>query len=92
MREHSLKIWPEPFEAIIDGRKRFEFRQDDRGFAVGDTLRLSEWDPSPLGSRAYPPCGYTGRRLTVRVTYLARGQWGIPDGYVVMSIARPEER
>lgn len=44
-RVHHLKTWPEPFQAVIDGRKRHEVRVDDRGFAVGDVLTLKEWDP-----------------------------------------------
>jgi hypothetical protein len=37
---HELKTWPGPFQAIVDGSKRFELHKDDRGFAVGDTLWL----------------------------------------------------
>ncbi len=92
MREHELKTWPEPFEAVRTSRKRYEIRDNDRGFAIGDTLRLREWDPDewegedePEGSR-----GYTGRELSVRVTYITEGgRWGVKDSLCVMSI-RPE--
>jgi hypothetical protein len=89
-RTHSLKVWPEPFKALLDGTKRFEFRKDDRGYAVGDVLELHEWDPTP-SVHLSEPVGYTGHRIYRRVTYLARGQWGIPDGYVVMSLTKVEE-
>lgn len=75
---HELKTWPEPFDAILRGVKRFEFRKDDRWFDVGDILRLREWSQND---------GYTGRSVDVRVTYLLAAGFGIPPGYVVMSIA-----
>lgn len=78
-RTHDLKCWPEPFNAIADGTKRFEIRQDDRGFAVGDLLRLQEWDPA-TGE-------YSGREQLVHVTRIVRGEWGLPEGMVVMGIA-----
>jgi hypothetical protein len=40
---HDLKCWPEPFAAILSGEKRHEIRRDDRGFKVGDVLRLREY-------------------------------------------------
>lgn len=44
--DHELKIWPMYYEAVIDGRKKFELRKDDRGgYKVGDTLKLREWSP-----------------------------------------------
>jgi len=32
---HELKTWPEPFAGILAGRKRYEIRKNDRGYAVG---------------------------------------------------------
>ena len=77
--DHELKCWPEPFEAILCGDKRHEYRKDDRGFKVGETLLLSEWSESG---------GYTGASVEVGITYISRGPaWGIPTGYCVMSIS-----
>jgi hypothetical protein len=78
MSEHDLKTWPRPFQAVLDGGKAFEFRKDDRGFAVGDTLWLREYDPAIEQ--------YTGRETRIIVTYILHGGiHGLPKGYVVMS-------
>ena len=74
MKEHDLKILPEFFEAHQSGRKTFEVRQDDRGYMVGDTLILNEWNG----------LGYTGRSMAVEVTYIS--EYGQYDGWVVMSV------
>ncbi len=90
MRTHELKTWPEPFDALIRGAKTFELRQDDRGFAVGDTLVLREWvpDPSYLVDRGR----YTGRVHRARVTYLLHGgRFGLPEGLCVMSLSPEPE-
>lgn len=76
---HELKAWPEPFNAVVRGIKRAEFRKNDRGFSKGDYLGLREW---------HPETGYSGRCVTVEVTDLTDDPvFGIPEGYCMMSIA-----
>ncbi len=76
---HELKTWPEFFQAVVDGRKKVEVRLDDRGFAVGDTLTLREYDRG---------AGYTGRAVKAAVTHITNQyRFGLRVGYVAMSIA-----
>lgn len=56
------KIWPDYFDLIQSGKKRFEFRLADFDLAQGDTLILREWDPKTKE--------YTGRQIEKRVGYL----------------------
>ena len=85
---HDLKILEEYFEAKLKGVKPFELRLDDRGFNVGDRLRLREIRPiqgsEPLMHE------YTGRVLITEVLYILRGVKGLQDGYIIMG-ERPED-
>ncbi|KAF6602368.1 DUF3850 domain-containing protein, partial [Bacillus sp. EKM417B] len=72
---HHLKILPEYFKALKDGRKTFEIRHDDRGFKEGDTLSLNEWQD-----------GYTGRSIEVEVTYVT--DFEQKSGNVVLGIKK----
>ena len=78
-RIHRMKTLVPHFDHVRCGRKTFEVRKDDRGFADGDYLVLDEWSPT---------AGYTQAKPIVRlVVHLLRGgQFGIADGYVVMGI------
>jgi len=49
------KTWPECFEAILHGEKKFEIRLADFKIQKGDTLLLREWDPKTKE--------YTGREI-----------------------------
>lgn len=75
---HELKTVPVSFDAVWKGRKLFEVRNNDRGYATGDHLMLREWD----GERER----YTGRAVVAEVTYLMQGVFGLPPGLCVMSI------
>jgi len=78
---HELKTHPIPFQAIESGLKRFEYRVNDRGYEVGDLLCLKEYDPDKWE--------YPGGSQWVRVEYILHGgQYGIPDGYCIMSICK----
>jgi hypothetical protein len=88
---HHLKTWPSFFEQILDGRKRFELRRDDRGYQTGDTLMLHEWDPQKGSTRQAE--GYTGRTLQAAVTCIIRSEdlaGFAPDalgpGFVILGI------
>ncbi|MDY6922774.1 MAG: ASCH/PUA domain-containing protein [Pseudomonadota bacterium] len=79
VRRHRLKTWPGPFRAVRAGLKPWELRRDDRGYEVGDTLDLDEWQPSGGD--------FTGERETRVVRWLLRGPaFGLPAGYVIMSL------
>lgn len=77
---HELKTHPGPFERILRGAKRAEFRRNDRSFQLGDHLLLKEWDPATAS--------YTGRDALFEVTDITGdAQFGIPEGFVMMSIS-----
>lgn len=83
---HDLKSWPEHFRAVSDCSKTFEWRKDDRGFAVGDVLLLREWEP-PRDSNEPGEGKYTSfhcRRVVTNI--LKGGQLGVPHGFVVMGL------
>jgi len=49
---HTLKIVPQHFDAVVSGQKTLEIRrEDDKTFAVGDVLILKEWDLQRLSAR-----------------------------------------
>lgn len=77
--EHKLKILSKYYEAILQGKKTFEVRKDDRQFSEGDTLLLQEC-VTPYG------CGYTGREMTVEATYILRDSEYVKDGFCIIGI------
>ncbi len=93
-RTHHLKTHPAAFAAVLDGRKAWEFRRNDRDFQVGDVLELEFYDPAPddfVVSRSaghqYIENGPDLVHITAHVTYILHGgQFGIPVGFCVMSI------
>jgi len=58
------KIWPEYFDAIVSGKKKYELRLNDFEVNEGDSLILEEWDPETKE--------YTGRKTEKKVTYVGK--------------------
>lgn len=56
------KIWPEYFELVSLGKKKFELRLNDFDAKEGDTLILEEWNPKTKK--------YTGRQIEKKVSYI----------------------
>jgi hypothetical protein len=75
---HRLKTWPVFFRDVIDGKKDFELRKDDRDFRVGDWILLEEFDPIREQ--------YTGRVLTKRIKHVVRDvpRFGLLEGYAIL--------
>ncbi|HAP4176890.1 TPA: DUF3850 domain-containing protein [Enterococcus faecalis] len=69
-----MKILPEYFTAVASGIKRFEIRKNDRGYNVGDILRLNEYENGK----------YTGNVHVVEITYIT--DYAQQDNFVVLGI------
>jgi len=83
MTTHILKILPDYYAAVADGRKNFELRYDDRGFKVGDVLELREHSYQGEDWELLP----TGRVLERRVCYLLTGPlFGLEAGFSIMAL------
>ncbi|MFH0955190.1 MAG: DUF3850 domain-containing protein [Candidatus Micrarchaeota archaeon] len=59
---HRKKTWPQYFEAVKKGHKKFDVRLDDFDCKAGDFLVLKEWDPKTEK--------FTGRELKKRVSFV----------------------
>lgn len=67
----ELKTWPEPFQAIWDGDKKYEIRKADRDFMLWGAVHLREYNPVKKK--------YTGREVVANITYITpRGSFGLP--------------
>lgn len=97
MTTHELKCWPEFFQAIVDGRKPFDARKNDRDFKSGDEIILKEF--APTGPAAQHRGDYTGRQIIVVITYVLSGTasdkaeggdtgglFGVREGYCILGI------
>jgi methionine--tRNA ligase beta chain len=58
------KLWPEYFDLVNSGKKKFELRVADFDIKEGDTLVLEEWDPKTKE--------YTGRKIERKIGYFLK--------------------
>lgn len=84
---HELKIKPQYYEDTKIGIKTFEIRKNDRDFKLGDILILNEYSLDDSGAGTY-----SGRALTVRVTYLLNDPEYCKEGFVILGIIPVGER
>ena len=75
---HELKTWPDMFQDIFDGKKKFELRKDDRNFQVGDSLLLKEYDARTEE--------YSGREIEVKISYILKNMGGLIKDYCILGI------
>jgi len=80
------KCWPEMFNSVKNGKKKFDLRLADEKYNVGDVLVLEEFNPRTKK--------YTGRKLKKKITYVLKTNllpfWTDEEihdfGFVVMSL------
>lgn len=73
---HNLKILPEHFIPVIEGKKLAELRMNDRNFQAGDSLHLQEYHDGI----------YTGECCMAEVIHVADvGKY--LEGFVLLSIS-----
>ncbi len=82
---HKLKTDSEVFQAVVEGRKTFEIRFNDRDFKVGDLIVLKETKFTGQQMREGSPLIYTGREMQKQISYILSG-YGLQDGWVILGI------
>lgn len=80
---HELKILTEYFHDVVEGKKKFELRKDDRNFQVGDFIILREWNGSE----------YTNQYVIREISYKLDGadKYGLSKGYCILGIEPPKD-
>jgi ASC-1-like (ASCH) protein len=72
---HDLKLLPQFFKAVEEGKKKFEIRKNDRNFHEGDTVILHEWSDAK---------GYTGYQITKKIGFIT--DYEQKPGHVVFGL------
>lgn len=75
---HTLKIMPQYFTAVVENRKTFELRQNDRDYQVGDLLLLKEFFNNE----------FTGNEIVREVTYVLKDcpAYGLQSEFCILGI------
>ena len=85
---HHKKTWPDFFQMLRDGKKKFDVRLADFEVNEGDTIIFEEWDPEMKA--------YSGRTLEMKVTFQIKTKdlpyWSEEDvdkyGFTVMQVEK----
>ena len=87
MANHTLKKDPVVFQATVDGLKPYEIRLDDRGYQVGDIIRVRETEFTGEQMAQGKDLIYTGREYIIKVTHILQG-YGLKEDWVIMSFRK----
>jgi len=84
--EHLLKTDAAVFQAVLDNKKPYDLRFDDRGFKKGDVLTLNETKYTAEEMRNNKPLEYTRRSIRKEVAHVLKGPiYGLQNGWVILS-------
>lgn len=85
LKVHILKTDSSYFQDILNGKKTFEVRFNDRNFKVGDILELEEY-LFRVDSKGETVGVYMNDFIKVEIVYILKDFVGLKDGYVVLGI------
>ena len=85
MSDFILKTDPAVFQDVLEGKKTFEIRFNDRGYQVGDLIVLKETKFTGQQMGEGRPLIYTGREMQKQISYILSG-YGLQDGWVILGI------
>ena len=85
MTIHELKIQLDYYNAIVNGRKTFELRKDDRGFRVGDLIQFRILGKNLFGLNN----SFLATDLYV-ITYILKDvpEYGLDKDYCILGIKK----
>lgn len=85
MKLHQLKIKAQYFFSIRYKYKTFELRKDDRDYELGDIIHFVTEDGREFGE---------DENNAYMITYILRNckEYGLKDGYCILSIKKIDER
>lgn len=81
MKVHELKTIQPFFNQVVEGKKKYELRKNDRDFKWDDILILREWNEKAEA--------YRGNEVVVRVTGILQNFPELEPGYCILSISEP---
>ena len=79
---HNIKLEIKFCDAVLNGKKTFEVRKNDRNYKRGDLIKFV-----PVTSGFHIPLEHPIMNKTYEITYVLSG-WGIEKGFCVFSIKK----
>lgn len=73
---HEIKIAALYYDDVASGRKKFELRKNDRGYKVGDGLKMMEFNDGE----------FTGRTIEAVILYMLEEYTGLQEDYCILGI------
>ena len=89
-RHHKLMLHKEFVKPVLEGKKTFEIRFNDRNYRVGDTLEFLPFDPFDLEANEKVSMSEIEGKV-FEITYILEG-WGLCENYVVFAFKNKEEK
>lgn len=91
-QHHKLKLRKEFVQPVLEGKKNFEVRLNDRNYRVGDTLEFIPveavgGEKQEVKRISMPEI----EDMVFEITYILEG-WGLQDNYVVFAFKNKEEK